>query len=443
MRSLLRHSLAALLVAPLLAGCETPDWLGENEGPPLPGERVSVLRLEKALEPDPAISDLQVRLPRPWLNPNWSQTGGVANHAMHHLQSGESLGLAWRVNVGAGSGDEVRLLASPVIADGLAFVLDSQTRLHAISLERRRAIWSLNLRERGEEAGAIGGGVAYEAGALYVTTGYGQVFAFEAQSGGLLWKRDLTAPLRAAPAVSGGRVFAVTFDNRLYALAADNGEVLWTHTGIPEDAGLIGGATPAVDGGSVVAAYSSGELTALRVENGRVIWSDQLVRGGRMTALAALGDIRGAPVVDRGIAFAVSHSGRMGAIDLRSGQRLWERDVASDQMPWLAGDFIFVLTTQAELLCLSRQDGRIRWVAPLPRFADPKARKEPIFWSGPVLVSDRLLVVSSDARAAAISPYSGELMGMVGLPDPVLLPPVVAGGTVYVLTDDAELLALQ
>ena len=51
---------------------------------------------------------------------------------------------------------------------------------------------------------------------------------------------------------------------------------LWSHNGIPETAGLLGGASPAVEGEIVIVAYTSGELFALRVENGRAVWSDNL-----------------------------------------------------------------------------------------------------------------------------------------------------------------------
>ena len=81
-----------------------------------------------------------------------------------------------------------------------------------------------------------------------------------------------------------------------------------------------------------------------------MVWSDQLVKAARFTPLAALSDIRGKPVVDRGRVIAISHSGRMAAIDLRTGERIWDRDITGVETPWVSGDFIYVVTTQAELL---------------------------------------------------------------------------------------------
>ena len=243
--------------------------------------------------------------------------------------------------------------------------------------------------------------------------------------------------------MAAGRLFTVTYDNQLYALNAEDGDVAWTHVGIAEDAGIVGAASPAVDGGVVVAPYSSGELVALRIENGRSVWADSLTRVGAATPLAELNDINGSPVIDRDIVVAAGHAGRMVAIDLRSGARLWEQEIASLQTPWVAGDFVFVITTEAQVVCLARDTGRVRWVRQLPRYEDEERRRDSIEWSGPVLASERLFVVSSRGDGVFVSPYDGETVDRVELPDGTSLPPVVAGGTIYVLTDDGDLVAYR
>ncbi len=435
--------LAVLSLATLAACDYAPDWFGAPEDPPLPGERISVLQLEQDIEPDPAIADLDVKLPAPWPNQAWPQADGYANHAMHHLALGEALATVWRRNVGAGSSSNTRLLSRPVIGDGRILVLDAESHVGAFEAASGKPIWRVDLTPEEEDSGALGGGLALAGGVVFATTGYGEVFALEAASGATIWKRQIGAPFRVAPAVAEGRVFAISYDNRMTALAADDGRELWSHDGIAEDAGLVGGATPAVDGGIVVAPYSSGQLFGLRVENGRVVWQDQLVRLARFTPLATLSEIRGSPVIDRGLVYAISHSGRMVAIDLRSGDRIWERDIEGVETPWVAGDFIFLVTTQAEVICLSRRGGRIRWVTQLQRFEDEEDHTDPVRWAGPVLGGDRLILLSSHGRAVAVSPYTGQLLGEIELAEAAVLGPVVAEGTLFILTDDAELIALR
>lgn len=426
----------------LLGGCGTVGgWFGEAEEPPLPGERLSILALEQRPEADPRIADLQVRLPRPQRNEEWPQTGGYPNHAMHHLEVPGALDRLWKVDIGAGGDDERWLLSTPVIAEGRVFAIDAEGEVGAYDAASGKLIWRASTLNEDEDA--FGGGIAYGGGRIYVGTGAGEALALDASDGSEIWRVRVGAPVRAAPTLSDGRLFVLTYDNQLYALDASDGRQLWSHSGIAETVQLLGAASPAVSGGKVIVAYSSGEVFALRTDNGRVAWSDALAFGRRTGSLEALGDINGSPVVDRDRVYAVSHAGRLVAIALNTGVRLWDQALSGVQTPWIAGDFLFVVTTGGDLLCLSRRDGRIRWVSALPRFEDPDDETDPIFWSGPILVSDRLIVVGSNGAALSVSPYTGEVLGSLVMPGAVDLPPVAANGTVYVLTNDAQLVALR
>ncbi len=432
------------LAGMVLAGC-TDTWFGGGEeDAPLPGERISVLLLERTLEPDPALAAEPVILPQAVTNAEWPVTGGAPNHALHHLAVGDALDIVWRRDIGAGETDDNLMLSTPVIAGGRAFLIDADSTAYAVNLDGGSIIWERELiPEYEEDEASLGGGVAYANGVAFVTTAFGDVFALNANDGEIIWQRNLGAPLRSAPTVADGRVFASTFDNRLNAIDAIDGTILWTHEGITETAGLLGASVPAVSGDLVITSYSSGEVFALRVENGRVAWSDSLIYQGRLGARTNLSDVDANPVIDGGMVLAASQSGRLAAIDLRSGLRIWEQEIPAVQTPWVAGDFIYVLSTDAELVCLRRNDGRIRWVSQLPRFEDPDDREGPILWSGPILAGGQLVITSSEGQAFAISPFTGELIADRSLPDGVRVPPIVAQQTMFLLTTDAELIALR
>jgi len=435
-------AVASLVFA--LGACDLlPDYLGEAEAPPLPGERISVLALERAPEPDQRIADLEVRLPRPTVNLSWPQSGGYADHAMHHIAVPGPLEKVWIADAGEGDSEGRGLMAPPIVADGRVYTFDAESTIIAHDTSTGKRIWEAGALPEDEEDDAFGGGIAYGSGRIFAATGVGEVIAFDASNGSEIWRVAVGVPIRSSPTLSEGRLFVVSYDNQLFALSAVDGRMLWTHSGIAENAQLLGTASPAVASGLVITAFSSGELFALRADNGRVAWSDTLSFGTRLGASTVLSDINGSPVIDRDRVYAVSFSGRLVAISLRTGDRLWDQEVSGVQTPWIAGDFLFLLTTDGDLLCLSRRDGRIRWVHSLPRYEDPEDREDPIYWTGPILVSDRLIVVGSNGQAVSISPYSGRLLGRIELPDGVDLPPVVANGTVYVLTNEGDLVALR
>jgi outer membrane protein assembly factor BamB len=434
-----RRDFTALLLASAAAGCGIFD----EKKTPLPGERISVLALGGGLEPDPSLAEAAFALPPPQLNPDWPVPGGVPTHAMGHPALPERLARAWSADIGEGASRYTRVLSAPVVAGGRVFAMDGATQVSAVDAATGGRIWAVDLKPENERGSAFGGGPCFWNDRLFVATGFGQVVALDPADGKEIWRQSVTAPLHAPPTVTEGRVFAVSVENALDVLAADDGRRLWTHNGIPETAGLLGGASPAVSDEIVVVGYSSGEVFGLRPENGRVIWSDSLATTRSVNAVAGLADIRGRPVVDRGRAYAISHSGRMAAIDLRSGERAWEQPIGSSHGPWVCGDYIFVLAGDNQAVCLQRDDGKVRWVRPLPRFQDEKEKSDPIFWAGPVLGGNRLIAVSSTREMMSLSPQTGDIIDRQDISGAAYLGPVIAQGTLYLLTDDATLSAYR
>lgn len=433
--------LSLLVVVLVLSAC---DLFVKKPEEILPGTRVPVLVHQRTINADPTLADARILLPAPQINAEWPQSGGFPNHAMHHVATGGTLDVAWRSSVGAGGDDEERINGTPVVAGGMIYAMDTESQVTALLADTGKTVWTTELAPESEEDdGHISGGLAFYRDRIFVATGFGDIIALDAGNGEEVWRVYVRGPMRAAPTVRNGRVFAVTIDNRTIALSAENGDLLWNHTGIGEAASLLGGGSPAVDGNIVIVPYSSGELVALDVETGSLLWADTLTAIRRTDAVSTLSQIRGHPVIDRGRVIAISHAGIMTSIDLNSGQRIWDRELSGMGTPWIAGDYIYVLTNDAEIVCISRADGRVFWVRGLPRFEDPEDREDPIVWNGPVLASNRLIVTGSHGEAWAISPYKGNLLGKVELPDSVSVPPVIANQTVYFLTDNASISAYR
>jgi outer membrane protein assembly factor BamB len=433
---------ASGLLAAGLAGCSVVEGWFEEDEVPLPGERVAVMLDDTTIEPDPSIAGLAVGLPAARANADWPQAGGGPQHNPQHLAMSANPRLAWTLDLGEGEDDDAKILGQPIVSNGRVYAMDARDRVTAADAGSGRVVWRADLEPEGEDDGYFGGGVAVADGRVFVTTGFGRVFALDAGSGQIVWEAT-APPMRAAPTVAGGRVFAVTLDNQLFAFDAATGEELWQHTGIQEIAGLVGAAPPAVEGDVVVVPYSSGEIFALLADTGRELWSDGLMSARRSAQVAGLAHIRGMPAIDQGTVIAVGHSDRAAAIDLRRGLRVWEQELGGTDMPWVAGDFVFVLTNDAQVAALTRDRGQIRWVHQLRRWEDEEDLEDPIVWSGPALAGERLYVANDQGSMAVLSPFDGERLGTVDLPGGIAVGPVVANGTLYMITEGGSLIALR
>ncbi len=428
-------------VMALIAACESKtNKIGET----IKGDRIAVIEppgAQKIKDERPGKAPL---LARPVFNLSWPQAGYDGEHAQPDAQASLRPQILWKADIGEGSSSEFKLLAQPVLSRGIVYTMDSEGLVRAFDAETGDRKWSFDTTPKDRDETSLGGGVAVDGVFVYATTGNGDVYALRAKTGALVWKRDLQNPLRAAPSVADGRVYAVSIDNQLSALDAATGEILWRHTGIAESATLMGAAGPAVQKDAVFIAYSSGEVFGLRAQNGRVAWSYSLASAAQVGALPAIADIRGLPVSEGGRLYAISHSGRFAAIDQRTGDRVWEADIGGIDTPVVSGDAVFIYGGDGQLMALEKNTGRVTWAVSLPKNEDPSDKdSDLVVWAGPVLAADRLWMVNSEGKLQSFSPADGAAFDAVDLGDPVYLPPIVANRTFYIVTDDGTLLALR
>ncbi len=426
-----------------LSGC----GLFGKEALNIDGERINIIGEDSSLVPDYSPNEVKIRLPRPYNNTRWSQNGGNQQHLMGHLKTSTKLKKLWDSDFGEGTSKRDILIASPVVSNQAVFAIDAEGVVSAFRLDNGKKIWKKRLKPAHEEennASIKGAGLAVFNKKVYATTGFGDVFCLDMFNGKKLWRTSLEMPIRIAPTVAANRVLVQTLDNTFAALDAENGSILWRGQTDSEATTIVGGASPAynTDMDVVIAAFSNGELRAFKASTGTPLWTDLLISKKRTNSLAEITAIKANPVIDGGKVFAVGYNSVLAAIDLRTGSRIWEREMGGTNQAWAAGEYLFVLTNDFNLLALNKNNGKIVWNTAIPTGEDMK-EKSGVYGSGPVLVSDRLLVATSNGYIFAVSPYSGEIISYISTSDGISQSPVVADGVTIFTTEDAELLAYK
>jgi outer membrane protein assembly factor BamB len=439
--------LLAFVATTTLGGCAVLDGVrgdsGKKNNTPTVGNRVAILGTERDTEVDPALAGVAVTLPPAFPNDAWAQPGGNAAKAPGHVELGQGLSRVWTAKV-TGANPRARLAASPVMSDGRIYVVDTTARVTAFDANSGVQIWSNALEvESDGKSSRFGGGVSATSTNVFATNGVGDVVSLAADTGALVWKKRPAGPLRGAPTLSNGNVYVMTQDNQIYALRQSDGEAQWNEAGPVAASGIFGVGAPAAAQGTIIAGYSSGELAAYRYENGRSLWSDTLSRTAMSTSVSTLTDIDADPVIDRGRVFALGKGGRMASYELVSGQRIWEINIAGISTPVTSGDWVFVMTDEARLLCVARSSGKIRWISKLQRYNNAKKKKGPISWYGPVLAGGRLVVANSRGAVWSISPDEGSATQVLDVKADVSLAPIVANNILYILDDSGRISAFR
>lgn len=406
--------------------------------------RVAMVLDQERIAPSTTLTGVEIALPEAVAAENWAEAGRGPTKAVGHIAAAPDLDIAWRRSVGKGSTNK-GALTTPPVSDGTAvFTLDAAQTVRATRLSTGAALWSTRLKgiSRRDRA-AIGGGLALAGDQLIVASGFGYVASLDARTGAETWRRELGAPMTGAPTIADGRIFVVSNNNEIFALSLADGATQWSDQAISESARVLGSPSAASVEDFLIAPFSSGEVIAYLAANGRRLWTDALSQAGRFTPISEINDIGSRPVLGAGLVFASSQSGTTAAIDGRSGARVWTQPVGSTRAPALAGRFLYVLGTGNELACLDAATGEAYWVVQLRAFQNEKERKKPITYTAPIVASGRVIVVSSRGELLAFSPQDGTQTASLKLGDTVYIEPIAAQGKLFVLTDDARLIAID
>ncbi|MGE3690725.1 MAG: PQQ-binding-like beta-propeller repeat protein [Novosphingobium sp.] len=437
------RALAVPLVLGLALGLSA---CGGKKGAKTPtvGNRVPILsRIESGARVDPTMSMVSVILPPAELNTEFAQPGGTASKSYGHLSLSDHPTRIWDAGI-AGSSSKKRLAASPVVGGGRLFAMGTDGTVSAFDAASGSRRWSQSFRISGRDSEIVyGGGVTFDNDKVYVTTGMGEVAALDAATGNKLWSVKPAGPLRGSPTIAFGAIYVMTQNNQILALRPDDGSPIWTESGSLGQSGVFGVAAAAAGQGTVVAGYSTGELVAYRYENGRTLWQDALARTSISTQVGVLTDVDADPIIDRGRVYALGQGGRMAAYELVTGQRIWELNLAGISTPAIAGDWIFTLTDDARLLCIARTTGKVRWIKQLQRYRNEKKKKDPYFWTGPVLAGNKLWLANSHGEVLSASVADGETSLLTKMGKPITLAPVVANNVLYVLDDGGKITAFK
>ena len=263
------------MLAPLaLSGCGLWDgWFGTHKTP-LPGKREPVVAARHGLMVDEGVA--KVVLPAEVRNAAWPQAGGNPAHFMGHLAAGERLAEAWSASIGAGGGYRRKIMAQPVAANGIVYVMDSDAVVSAFEIAGGSRVWRFDTTLDDDDSTNVGGGLALDQGTFYTVNGLGELVALDAAKGTVRWRSNFGAPARSAPTVVEGRLFLTTIEDRLLALATDDGRQLWQHQASNPVTSVLGSPAPAYADGLVVAGFDSGEMATLRAESGTIVWTDNL-----------------------------------------------------------------------------------------------------------------------------------------------------------------------
>ncbi len=437
----MQKNLILLSLLMVISACSSDVWHGDEKKLDIDGERISVLAHEQKFSKSD-MSQAKIKITEAKNMKNGALSGGNAQHLVGNLTFNTKLSLLWDKSIGAGTSYTNRLLAEPVIFNETIYTFDSKGKVGAYELDTGKLLWAKNFINADKDISVIGAGMAIENNTLYLTSGIGDVIAVDIKTKEKKWEKSLSSTLRAAPTIVDGTLFVMTVDSKLFAFDGETGEQKWYYASVPQDTTILGGAAPTVKNGIVVAVFPTGEVVALNAKSGAFLWGEVLSGSARLEGLAMLMDIVARPVIKGNTLYVIGHSDVFIAVNLKTGKKIWQKDIGGTTNPLLVDDYIFTITNDGDLIALEQKNGKTIWVRTLPHFSD-EDEEDTIVWQGPIMLDGKLLVVGSYGEIAFLNPENGNLISRNKVAESIQLPPVYADEKLILLNSDANLMVYK
>ncbi|WP_342324041.1 outer membrane protein assembly factor BamB [Kosakonia sp. BYX6] len=345
---------------------------------------------------------------------------------------------SWSTSVGNGIGDFYSNL-HPAFADGVVYAADRHGVVKAVSIDDGREIWSVNLAEKdgwfSTRSAQLSGGVTVSGGHVFIGSEKAQVYALNTSDGSQAWQTKVAGEALSRPVVTDGLVLIHTSNGQLQALNESDGAVKWTVNLDMPSLSLRGESAPTSAFGAAIVGGDNGRVSAVLMQQGQLIWQQRISQANGPTEIDRLSDVDTTPVVVNNVVYALAYNGNMTALDLRSGQIMWKRELGSVSDFVVDGNRIFIIDQNDRVLALTTDGGVTLWTQ-----SDLLHRN----LTAPALYNGYIVTGDSEGYVHWINVDDGRFVAQQKVDSSgFLTEPVVADGKLLIQAKDGTLYALS
>ncbi len=332
----------------------------------------------------------------------------------------------WSTSVGDGQGKGLYKIM-PVLEDGVLYVAAAEGDLMAVDAESGRKLWSVNVDLR------ISGGVGKYGDSLFLGGADGLVIRLDANSGAEIWRAEVSGEVLAAPQGNGDLVVAQTYDGKLIGLDYDTGSQRWAHLSDVPVLTLRGTATPLIVDSFAIAAFADGKVLAISLDNGSVAWEARVAIPQGRSEIERIVDIDGSMATQGLELYVASYQGRLAAVEMRAGRKIWQRNVSSVSGVSVGFGNVYVADQDGTVSAYLRNGQGVRWQNIQLGYRG---------LSRPTPVSSYVAVVDFEGYLHLLSQVDGEIVGRTRPDGSGARADMIADGNrLYIYSNDGKLMA--
>jgi outer membrane protein assembly factor BamB len=242
----------------------------------------------------------------------------------------------------------------PVYVNGTLYAIDNDGNVFALDADTGKVLWKRRVAQLNASS------PTYSHHRLYVVNLVpGQILSLDPNDGHTVWKKELPGRTESSPVVVGNRVFFGDESGTMYAIDRRNGHTIWT----AQLCGAIKGA-PAYENGIVYDGDYGGCMTAVSSHSGKIKWQSS----SQGLGLGYTGEFYSTPAVAFGRVYAGNNDHRVYSFEQSNGQLAWSHSTGSYVYsgPTVAdipstGPTVYIGSIDGNIYALDAKTGDTRW----------------------------------------------------------------------------------
>jgi outer membrane protein assembly factor BamB len=262
----------------------------------------------------------------------------------------------WTASVADKGANVLRLGLSLAAEDNRVYAAGYRGEVEAFDAKSGHVLWRTKLKKT-----PYSGGPGVSGDLVAVGTSEGEVIALESATGKVRWRARLNGEILAAPAVSDKAVAVRTVDGKLRALSPKDGHELWSQEQQVPRLSLRGTSRPVIAGEVTLCGFDNGKVIAVNMNDGSLQWEATVAPPHGRTELERLVDVDSTPRVSGNYVYTVGFQGRVARLALDTGQVWWAHDASSYKGIALDDDAIYVAMADGEVVALRQGTGAEIW----------------------------------------------------------------------------------
>lgn len=399
------------LLLPLLFACE-------NAPTPLSGEKISIFNSEITDEN----IEKRIVLEKPYINKQWSSTGGNNENNVGHLAGKKQFKKLFSKSIGTVD-DTNQILYRPVANKTTIFTIDGKLKITATNINTGKTIWEM---ERIKNNDLIKfGTLALDDNYLYAITNSAQLLKLNAKTGEIAYSKYFNTPLKSGLQICGNKLFFINDSNELYIIDKQTGNKLYTHKSMEEASSFIKGSTPLCMDDKLVATFSNGEIHMLMSDTTTPIWLDSVYKISTSN-LNNISDIVANPIATKGLVIVKGYNDITKALTLRDGKQIWENSNGGITTPVISNETMFDINNNRVVSATDTKTGKQIWETRLNTY-------DMIF--DPLLINNQLLIPVANGDIIKINPYTGRIIETINLTSKIDVSPIAVEDKLIILSN--------